>query len=150
MYRLELRRVLAAPRKDVYSAWTERHVLERWLCHDADKNQVRMRKFDLRPNGSFRVEVTKGTEVYLVFGTYEELAPHERLVFSWAWERMLPNTGELTSEGPTHVTVQLAEQGDATELRLTQDGFPSVERRDADRATWNASFAALEQILASG
>jgi uncharacterized protein YndB with AHSA1/START domain len=146
-YQFELVRVIADSRGNVYRAWTDRDLLERWLCRDGDKNLVRIRKFDLRPTGGFRVEVTRGTEVYLVFGTYEELTPGERLVFSWAWERTLPNTGKLTSEAPTRVTVDLVQRPDGTELHLTQTGFSDLQLRNADRDVWKASFVALAEVL---
>ena len=147
-YELVLPRTFAAGPDAVFRAWTDCDIVARWLCHDADRNKVRVRKFDFRVTGSFRLEVTRPEDVRLVFGTYEELAPPERLTFDWAWERTLPDPGVVTSGGPTRVTVLLLERNGTTELRLTQGPFPSEQRRDEDRAGWDASFVALDGVLA--
>ncbi len=44
-------------------------------------------KMDARPGGAYRIVMHGPTGVtYTVQGIYRELAPPERLVFSWAWE----------------------------------------------------------------
>lgn len=147
-YDLVLRRRFSGRREQLFHALTDRDLVARWLCHDGDRNQVRIIKFDLRVTGGFRVEVTRSPYVYLVFGTFAELAPPDRLAFDWAWERMLPDI--MTSQGPTRVTVQLAQQDEATDLLLTQGEFPRADLLDHERDNWNASFAALERLLEAG
>lgn len=94
-FRLELRRTFAAPREKVFRAWTEREALERWMCHDGDANATRYLELDVRPGGRYRMEVTTtkgyrtaGTtppgERYLLFGTFREVKPPEKIVFTWA------------------------------------------------------------------
>ena len=146
-FQLDLERAFSAPRDHVYRAWTEREAMERWICHDGEKNRVRILKFDLRPSGGFRVEVARESGTYLIFGVFETLAPPDLLVLSWAWERVLPDPGKVTSEGPTTVTIAFREMGDATALRLTQGTFPTAARRDADHAEWDAAFDALARWL---
>ena len=146
-YELTLSRRVSARREQVFRALTDRDVVARWLCHDGDRNKVRIIKFDLRVTGGFRLEMTRAPEVYLVFGTFAELAPPDRLAFDWAWERVIPDMA--TSQGPTRVTLQLVEKDGATDLLLTQGAFPTEALRDGERDNWNASFAALEKVLAS-
>lgn len=55
----------------------------------------------------------------------------------------------MTSQGETQVTVEFFEQGDSTEILLTQEFFPSTKRRDEDYAGWNACFDALGRYLQS-
>ena len=144
--KLTLRRRFAARRKEVFHALTEREVVARWICHDGERNRVHILKFDLRVTGGFRIELSRLPDVYLVFGTFTELAPPDRLAFDWAWERVLPDI--VTSQGPTRVTIELVEQNGATDLLLTQGEFPNADLQGRERENWTASFAALEQVLA--
>ncbi|MGH7538023.1 MAG: SRPBCC family protein [Gemmatimonadales bacterium] len=148
-FRLELRRTFAAPRERVFRAWVEREALERWMCHDGDATEVRYLELDARPGGRYRMEVTmrNSGERYLLFGTYREVTPPERIAFTWAWERVHPDPGQVTSLGETLVTVVLFARGESTEILLTQEPFPTVKRRDEDSTGWNACFDALERHL---
>lgn len=75
-------------------------------------------------------------------GTFLELTPGERLVFSWAWEGWaLPETT---------VRVELRAWGEAeTELVLTHEGFPDAAVRDQHRDGWDRMTTRLTGILVS-
>ena len=74
-----------------------------------------------------------------IIGTYEELVPDEKLVFSWQWEG---------SDLVTRVTVALRALAEGhTELTLTHDGFPDAESRDKHQQGWGGCLGRLERAL---
>jgi len=76
---------------------------------------------------------------HIVSGTYREVEPNQRLVFTWAWEGV---------ESPeTLVSVELRPQGADTELVLTHEGFPNVAFRDQHLHGWTGSTEKLAGLF---
>lgn len=137
---LRLRRTFAAPREAVYRAWTERDQMVKWWGPAGFT--VPLCELDVRPGGTLRttMRAPDGSE-YNLTGTYREVSPPERLVFTWAWLE-----GEVA--GPeTLVTVEFHERDGETELVLTHEGFPDAAARDAHNEGWSSSLDCLEQIF---
>lgn len=80
-----VRRYEAAPQK-VWRAWTEPQALRAWFG-PGEMNSVTRMEVDVRVGGRFRIAflMPDGSEPD-VSGTYLELDPGRRLVFTWAWE----------------------------------------------------------------
>jgi len=139
---LVLSRVFDAPRALVFKVWTQPEHLARWW---GPRNYtVISYKADVRVDGSFRfgVRSPENTE-HWAHGTYREIAPPERLVFTTAWEHP-----DGSPKHETLVTLTFAEQGDKTKLTLKQTQFESVTSRDLHRGGWSSTFDLLEQYLA--
>ena len=71
-------RSFAAPRDVVFDAWTKPEHLAHWW--DPSSERLASCDIDLRPNGTFRF-VPRGAMPPFI-GTYREIVPPERLVFS--------------------------------------------------------------------
>jgi len=139
---LVLSRVFDAPRALVFKVWTQPEHLARWW---GPRNYtVISYKADVRVDGSFRfgVRSPENTE-HWAHGTYREIVPPERLVFTTAWEHP-----DGSPKHETLVTLTFAEQGDKTKLTLKQTQFESVTSRDLHRGGWSSTFDLLEQYLA--
>ena len=139
---LVLSRVFDAPRALVFKVWTQPEHLARWW---GPRNYtVISYKADVRVDGSFRfgVRSPENTE-HWAHGTYREIAPPERLVFTTAWEHP-----DGSPKHETLVTLTFAEQGDKTKLTLKQTQFESVTSRDLHRGGWSSTFDLLEEYLA--
>jgi len=138
---LQIRRTFAAPRQKVFEAWTQLEKLTTWLCRVTEQHSTRILEFDARVGGRYRLEVTapEGSRL-LLSGTYREIEPPERLVFTWQWEED-PDFGE------TLVTVEFHARGNSTELVLTHERFSSTERRDRHAIGWNGCFDRLTELL---
>lgn len=97
-------------------------------------------ELDLRVGGRFRIEMkhAKGN-VHCVVGTYREVRPPERLVYTWAWEGK--------DMGETLVTVEFLDRGGSTEVRLTHELFPTSEMRDEHAKGWNGCLDHLAGVL---
>ena len=133
-------RTFAAPRDQVYAAWTEPEHLKQWWGPEGFTSPDAA--IDLRVCGRYRagMRAPDGTEMAVV-GEYTEIAAPERLAFTWAWD---PPMG-----GPedTLVTVEFRDLGDMTEVVLTHERFLSVESRDQHQHGWTSTFVCLEQAL---
>jgi uncharacterized protein YndB with AHSA1/START domain len=76
-----------------------------------------------------------------VSGTYREIEPDRRLVFTWAWES--------TPERESLVTVELRPLASGTELVLTHERFADADTRDRHDEGWAGCLDALGRFLAT-
>jgi uncharacterized protein YndB with AHSA1/START domain len=114
-----LTRTFAAPRAAVFEAWTKAEHVKHWW--DPSGVPLSSCEIDLRPNGAFRwVNSAHGGE-HAFTGTYREITPPERLVFS---VKMFPSRPEPLS------TLLFSEEGNRTKLTMKIE-CGSLEDRDA-------------------
>ena len=139
---LSLSRRLDAPRELVFALWTDaRHAAQWWGPQGFANVSCRL---DARVGGGFRIGMRSpdGT-VFTKRGTYREIAPPERLVFTYAWEQ--PD-GSLGVE--MLVTVTFEAIGTRTLLTLHQTGFATVPGRDAHRTGWASCLERFAEYVA--
>jgi uncharacterized protein YndB with AHSA1/START domain len=74
-------------------------------------------------------------------GTWQEIDPVERLVFSFAWE----SPDALL----TLITVTLKPEGDKTRLTFHQTPFRDALSRDSHMGGWTSCLERLDDHLAS-
>lgn len=136
---LVITRIFDAPRSLVFKAWTQPEHLVRWLGpKDFFASAV---KLDVRPGGAWSAVITSPEgKSYGMAGLYREIAPPERLVFTFAWdedeaERML-------------IALTFRDRDGRTEMTFRQTGFRSVESRDSHRGGWSECFDRLPGFLA--
>lgn len=95
---------------------------------------------DLRVGGRFRVAMRAADgETHDVSGTYLELVPNRKLVFSWAWRS--------TPERESRVTVRIEPDGNGCELVLLHEQFFDEAARDGHSHGWAGAMVKLEQWL---
>jgi uncharacterized protein YndB with AHSA1/START domain len=150
---LEIRRTFAVPRERVFAAWAEREQLERWMCKDVAKHEVTHHEQDIRPGGNWRMEIRdpKKNETYWGRGTYLEVKPPEKIVFTWSWTKEVLGTPgqELHPESPvTEVTMELFDRGGRTELVLTHRGLGSEKLRKEHEGGWTGCLNEMEKTFA--
>lgn len=130
---IRIERVLPATIAKVYDAWTRADLLARWYCpNPALELKV---DADVRPGGSYVVEMGP----HLVRGTYLEVVPPTRLVFSWHWDG--------TDDAPTRVEVELTEVPDGTRMQLTHTGFTTADDAANHRMGWDPEIGRLVELL---
>jgi uncharacterized protein YndB with AHSA1/START domain len=89
-------------------------------------------------------------EVYWGQGTYREVKPPEKLVFTWAWTKDKPGGPSLhPDDAETLVTLEFFARGNATEVVLTHTSFGSISVRDMTDVGWNSCFDVLDKALRS-
>jgi uncharacterized protein YndB with AHSA1/START domain len=137
---LQLKRTYSATRERVFRAWTNAQELARWF-HPPGEYSTVVPELDLRVGGKYRVEMHhKGGNVHRLGGTYQEIKPPEKLVFTWGW------AGEGGPED-TLVTVEFHDLGNATEVTLTHAKLPSVEERDKHVRGWTGCMEQLAELF---
>ena len=102
---------------------------------------TRIAETDVRPGGRFHVGF-KGDngEQHDVSGTYKEVVPNRRLVFSWAWR--------TTPERESQVTLDLKPDGEGTILTLLHEQFFNQKACDDHGVGWSAGLDQLEALFA--
>jgi len=140
---LTITRVFDAPRALVWKAWTDpQHLMNWWGPRWHPAGQIAA---DVRVGGRWRHclrSVQDGGELWH-HGVFREVAPPQRLVFTFAWEQ----EGERGIENV--VTVTFAEQGGKTLMTMRQAPFQSTEERDGHQGGWGSAFDRLDDLLAS-
>ncbi|MDV2479289.1 MAG: SRPBCC domain-containing protein [bacterium] len=138
---LNLTRTYSAPREEVFRAWTEPEALKRWFA-PSDEFSTPIAEVDLRVGGAYRIGMKPPDQedMFIVVGTYREVQPPERLVFTWSWE-------EGMDVGETLVTVEFRDLGGSTEVVLTHELFPNEQARDKHNEGWSGCLERLEKIL---
>jgi uncharacterized protein YndB with AHSA1/START domain len=135
--------IKAAPEK-VYAAWTEPEQLLKWFGPPKGNGRLEIDRFDCRVGGGYDVAMVfdDGDRVQLV-GTYRELDPPKKLVFTWQW------TQAPTLSDETLVTIDLVPTAVGTRLTLTHERFLTIESRNDHHGGWEPLFARLAALLES-
>jgi uncharacterized protein YndB with AHSA1/START domain len=130
-------RVLDAPRELVFRAWTDPAHLTRWFGPRGCTTPRSTIATDMRTGGSWRATMIRDDtgDEYPTGGFYIEVAPLERLVFTW--------TEPGGSGGESVCTVVLADLGARTEMTFHQSGFVSDATRAGVHDGWSSAFDRL-------
>lgn len=139
---LLITRVFHAPRELLFAAWTEPDQIAAWMgpkgftAHSVTGDPV--------PGGGFRSAIRSDEHGELwSSGTYREVVPPERLVFTWGWEEPPGTPGRQTL-----ITITFTDQGGKTEMTFLQQGLENAESRDSHAEGWTSAFDELAQYLA--
>ena len=135
-------RIIDAPREQVFRAWTEPDQIRQWwgpgefTCPEAE--------VDLRPGGSYRLAMqpTAG-DPFIVGGTYREVEPPTRLVYTWRWE-----TGPAADGSESLVTVEFQAREGQTELILAHTEFPESHGPAPYQMGWDGGLDKFEALFA--
>ena len=141
--RLEISRVIEAPRDRVYAAWTDPEQLKQWFGPENVKTRELVA--DARVGGTFRWDIinSEGEEMTMR-GEFRELQPDKKIVFTWQWE-----DDEDWENHISIVTVELYDRDGGTELRLTHEQLPNEESRDGHTRGWESALDKLERLFSS-
>lgn len=132
-------RVFDAPRELVFRAWTDPEMMKQWAAPRGFT--ITHHTGEARPGGAWRccMRTPEGADLWLG-GSYREIVPPGRLVFTHGWDE--ENGHE------TLVTVTFADFGGKTLLTLHQEAFKSPESRDGHEAGWGECLDILAELLA--
>jgi len=137
---VRLTRVLRAPPDEVFSAWTEPALLERWWAGVGGWVEAKAH-VDLRVGGSYHFSMRdEGGAQHGLLGAYTEVARPERLAFTWTWENdprvMRGSEGSL-------VDLAIRKAPGGTQLTLTHSGLGSKLVKELHEGGWNALLTSL-------
>jgi uncharacterized protein YndB with AHSA1/START domain len=141
---LVITRVVKAPRRIVFDAYTTPRHLQQWLL-GPEGWTMPICEIDLRPGGAFRYVWRKeGGAEMTIAGSVREVVPPERLVTTESWGPEWPETVN---------TVVFTEADGHTTIMLTVH-YPSKAARDSALQTgmkegMEQGFARLDALLRS-
>lgn len=135
---LTVKKTIPAPPEKVFNAWLDPRMLKRFMV-TCEGHGVPKAESDAREGGKFLIVMDTGEKEIPHSGTYLEIKPHSRLVFTWESPHSV--------DGST-VTLDLAKKGeDETELTLTQVRFASEGALEGHREGWTAILEALARAV---
>jgi uncharacterized protein YndB with AHSA1/START domain len=111
-------RTFNAPARIVFEAWTEPELFKQWWVPKSMGMVLRSCEMDVRVGGGYRLEFEPDAMAF--FGTYLEVTPHSRLVW----------TNDEGGDGGS-VTTATFEEKDGRTLLVLRELYPSKEALDA-------------------
>jgi uncharacterized protein YndB with AHSA1/START domain len=136
---LVVTRTVNGPARLVFEAWTKPELFRKWWVPKSLGMSLLSCEMDVRVGGRYRLEFAHGDAPVAFFGTYQEVTPHSRLVW----------TNEEGDEGSV-TTVTFAEEGGKT-LVAMHELYPSKEALDAAGTgaaeAMGETFEQLDELL---
>src|ERR1700722_5126032 len=130
---LVVRRTVNAPARLVFEAWTKAEQFRKWWVPKSFGVSLLSCEMDVRVGGQYRLVFPFEDSTMEFFGTYLEVTPHSRLVW----------TSDEGEAGQTIPTVTFDETAGKT-LVVLRDLYPSTEALDT--GSTNAMPEALDQL----
>ncbi len=152
-------REFPVPREQVFSAWIEPDRITQWF---RPANGSSSAELDVRPGGRYRISVHPSPDLPAadIVGTYLEVVPPERLVYTFGWElpalddlggladledrdRRLENLKDLNSL----VTVRFRDLGGSTEVSITHERLATQGLRAFHIFGWESVLDNLADVV---
>lgn len=142
-----------APRALVFQAWIDPERLVRWYAPHGCT--TRFQTFDPRPGGTFHscIRSSEGHECWCR-GTFKEIVPPERLVYTLAIADANGNLVSPTDMGmdpdwpaETTLTVTFDDLNGRTRLTLRQTVDEALARKTGAHPSWLQMFDRLNELL---
>ncbi|WP_166852975.1 SRPBCC domain-containing protein [Isoptericola sp. BMS4] len=148
---LTLRRLIRARRRDIWRAWTDPALLERWWVPEPMLTRVDV--LDVRPGGGFVTRMSEDGRRYVPHtdGIFLLVEKERRLVFSnaisSAWRPASPEPVAMTAE------IVLDDHPDGTDYRaIVRHGDAAARARHEELGFfegWGSVTAALAEVAES-
>lgn len=136
---LVVTRTVNGPARLVFEAWTQAALFRQWWVPKSFGLNLLSCEMDVRVGGQYRLVFQHGDSTMAFFGTYLEVTPHSRLVW----------TNDEGDNGQTVTTVTFEEHNGTTRLAV-HDLYPSAEAVDAGAAgALPETLDQLDALLAS-
>jgi uncharacterized protein YndB with AHSA1/START domain len=134
---LRLTHRFAGPPGLVWAVWTRPELIRSWFgsSHGFRAHDIAV---DLRPGGNWSLRNVKGEITEHVSGTYHEVAPHRRLVYSYHF---------AGTDFFSTISVDLAPEDDGTRLHFLQTGFPDAQARIEHARGWPQAIKVMGDAL---
>lgn len=137
---LTAERTINAPQKAVFDAWLDPEMLKRFMV-PGEGMTTPSASATPEVGGRFDLIMKAGDDEMPHGGVYQEISPHDRIVFTWE--------SPFNAEGST-VTLTFKPVDDGTLVTLNHVRFVSEESRDNHLGGWTSILATLDKVLAQG
>ena len=136
---LTVERTIKAPQVDVFNAWLNPEMLRKFMMPAVDMS-VPQASNDPKVGGRFEIVMRAGENDMPHAGTYREITPNDRIVFTW-------ESPFSTEDSTVTLTFDPVETG--TLVTLTHVRFKDAETRDNHEGGWIGILGALQTTLAA-
>lgn len=139
---LQVSRVIKAKREKVFEAWTNPELMKKWFCpQDLVVADVQA---DARKGGKYKIAMKDEArgKIFTTFGSYREIIPNEKLVFSWEWEE--PDQNESV------VTVEFSDKDGGTQVTVTHERFKDMNGENGHLEGWTSALENLSKQVFGG
>ena len=130
---LVVTRTFNGPARIVFEAWTKPELFKRWWVPKSFGLSLLSCEMDVRVGGTYRLVFSHKASTMEFFGTYLEVTPHSRLVW----------TNDEGDDGGAVTTVTFEEKGGKT-LVAMHDLYPSKEALDGAIASGSTAYSPQE------
>jgi uncharacterized protein YndB with AHSA1/START domain len=128
----------------VYDAWIDPEIRKLWWRATPEMTCEHC-QIDAKVGGSYRIGMQEADGEHTACGEFIELAPPNKMVFTWSWEGMDFGKDSI-------VTIELFdakfEYQPATELVLTHEKLDSAHARSEHNAGWMGCIKQLSKMYA--
>lgn len=135
---LVVTRTVNAPARLVFEAWTKAELFSRWWVPKSFGVNLLSCEMDAHVGGKYRLVFPYEDSTMEFFGTYLEVTPHSRLV--WTSDE---------GDGGQMITTVTFEETDGKTLVVLQDLYPSAEAIETgSTGAMPEALAQLDELLA--
>ena len=136
---LTVERTINAPQEDVFNAWLKPETLQKFMTPGPGMSVPRA-ETDPQAGGRFAIVMQgEGGEIPHA-GTYREISPHDRIVFTWE---------SPYSVDDSTVTLTFDTVAEGTHVVLTHVRFADETARDNHKGGWTSILNALNAAVAA-
>jgi uncharacterized protein YndB with AHSA1/START domain len=137
---VELHRILKTTPERLYRAFLEPDAMVKWFPPHGFTGKIT--HIDVKFGGQYHMTFTNFStgKSHGFGGTFLELVPNERIVYTDQFD-------DPTLPGEIKTTVLIKEVSCGTELRISQEGLPTVVPAEACYLGWQESLALLAQLV---
>ncbi|MDX6689775.1 MAG: hypothetical protein QOG15_1232 [Solirubrobacteraceae bacterium] len=143
---LRLEHSFRATPEEVFDAWTNPEVLQRWWATGPTQHSPGC-EVDLRVGGRYLMQMQDdgGGKLYAVAGEYREVQRPHRLTYTWCWQ----GDGGLHPGHVSLVTVEFVADGERTTVVLEHSELASEESRTGHSDGWRGALHSLQTRIFS-
>src|SRR5689334_9127805 len=137
---IRLHRVLRTTPQKLYKAFIDPDAMAKWLPPNGFTGKVH--QMEAKVGGQYRMSFTNFSsgKSHSFGGTYLELIPNERLVYT-------DKFADPNLPGEMRTTVALKKVSCGTELNVTQEGIPDLIPAEMCYLGWQESLALLAKLV---
>ncbi|WEK49702.1 MAG: SRPBCC domain-containing protein [Candidatus Kaistia colombiensis] len=140
---LTLKHQMKASPARIFKAWTDPSKLVHWFGPSETEDGSVVAETDLRVGGAYHIRFkTSDGQQHDASGTYQEIVPDQKLVFTWTWL--------AAPDQQTLVTITLRGEEGGTMLTLTHALLADEAALASHKTGWNGAIDRLERFVTRG
>lgn len=126
----------------LYQAWTNEKAVAQWFTPSSEWKCIDISFKAKTGNPYFVMMKATDGKLWRVEGTFQEVIPNERIVFTWDY----PGADSI---GLTVVSVRFLKSGQTSKIELTHQGFKNESDRSEHQWGWEGCTGNLERFFDS-